>query len=55
LSEDKHVKLDAVFAIQIVVLAIGIGQDYLLALFKNGSVHTLSSRWSGSKNVYCTF
>src|SRR5512135_786694 len=34
LAEDKHIKLDAVFAIQILVLAVGIGQDYLLALFK---------------------
>jgi NitT/TauT family transport system permease protein len=34
LSEDKHVNLAAVFAIQILVLAVGIGQDYLLALFK---------------------
>jgi NitT/TauT family transport system permease protein len=28
LAEDKHIKLDAVFAIQIVVLAIGILQDW---------------------------
>jgi NitT/TauT family transport system permease protein len=34
LAEDKHIKLDAVFAIQLLVLAVGIGQDYLLALFK---------------------
>jgi NitT/TauT family transport system permease protein len=30
LAEDKHIKLDAVFAIQIVVLVIGVGQDILL-------------------------
>jgi len=35
LSEDKHVNLAAVFAIQFVVLGVGIGQDYLLALFKH--------------------
>jgi NitT/TauT family transport system permease protein len=34
LSEDKHVNFAAVFAIQFLVLAVGIGQDYLLALFK---------------------
>ena len=34
LAEDKHIKLDAVFAIQLLVLLVGIGQDYLLALFK---------------------
>ncbi len=34
LAEDKHIKLDAVFAIQALVLLVGIGQDYLLALFK---------------------
>lgn len=34
LAEDKHIKLDAVFAIQLLVLFVGIGQDYLLALFK---------------------
>jgi NitT/TauT family transport system permease protein len=34
LSEDKLIKLAPVFAIQIVVLLVGIGQDYLLALFK---------------------
>ncbi len=28
LAEDKHIKLDAVFAIQVVVLAIGILQDW---------------------------
>ncbi len=28
LAEDKHIKLDAVFAIQLVVLAIGIAQDW---------------------------
>jgi NitT/TauT family transport system permease protein len=34
LSEDKHVNFAAVFAIQFLVLAVGIGQDYLLALIK---------------------
>jgi NitT/TauT family transport system permease protein len=29
LAEDKHIKLDAVFAIQALVLAIGIAQDWL--------------------------
>lgn len=30
LAEDKHIKLDAVFAIQVVVLGIGVMQDVLL-------------------------
>ena len=34
LSEDKLVKLAPVFAIQIMFFLLGMGQDYLLALFK---------------------
>lgn len=34
LAEDKHIRLEAVFAIQIVVLLIGIGQDWALAALK---------------------
>ncbi|MGH6876114.1 MAG: ABC transporter permease [Rhizomicrobium sp.] len=34
LAEDKHINLAAVFALQLTVLVVGIGQDYLLALFK---------------------
>lgn len=34
LTEDKHVRLDAVFAIQIVVLAVGVVQDGCLLLLR---------------------
>lgn len=35
LAEDRHVKLDAVFAIQAVVLLIGAFQDVLFRVFRN--------------------
>lgn len=35
LNESKHFKLDAVFAIQLTVLLVGISQDQLIAWFKN--------------------
>lgn len=34
LAEDKHIQLDAVFAIQLTVLAVGIAQDWALAAIK---------------------
>jgi NitT/TauT family transport system permease protein len=34
LAEDKHIRLDAVFAIQIVVLLIGVLQDWALLLLR---------------------
>jgi NitT/TauT family transport system permease protein len=34
LAENKHLQLDAVVAIQLTVLLIGIGQDYLIGLVK---------------------
>lgn len=34
LAEDKHIRLDAVFAIQIVVLCVGIAQDFAFVWLK---------------------
>lgn len=34
LAEDKHIRLDAVFAVQLVVLVIGVVQDFLLLLLR---------------------
>lgn len=34
LAEDKHIRLDAVFAVQLVVLCIGIVQDWALLLIR---------------------
>lgn len=34
LTEDKHLHLDMVFALQLVVLAIGVGQDAILRVFR---------------------
>ena len=34
LTEDKHMHLDSVFAIELVVLAIGIVQDVLFVLLR---------------------
>jgi NitT/TauT family transport system permease protein len=34
LAEDKHIKLDAVFAIQAVILVIGIAQDWALVALR---------------------
>lgn len=34
LAEDKHIRMDAVFAIQLLVLVIGIIQDWLLGVVK---------------------
>lgn len=35
LNQNKHLHLDAVFAIQFVILLVGIGMDYLIGFFKN--------------------
>lgn len=35
LAEDKHIRLSAVFALQFVVLVVGIGQDYLLTVLRS--------------------
>jgi NitT/TauT family transport system permease protein len=35
LNQSKHLHLDAVFAIQIVILLVGIFMDYLIGVFKN--------------------
>lgn len=35
LDENKHFQLDAVFAIQLLILAIGLGQDYFIGMMKN--------------------
>ncbi len=35
LNQNKHLHLDAVFAIQIVILTVGILMDYLIGIFKN--------------------
>ncbi len=35
LNQNKHLHLDAVFAIQIVILLVGIMMDYLIGVFKN--------------------
>jgi NitT/TauT family transport system permease protein len=35
LNQNKHLHLDAVFAIQIVILIVGITQDYLIGFMKN--------------------
>jgi NitT/TauT family transport system permease protein len=35
LNQNKHLHLDAVFAIQIVILLVGILMDYLIGVFKN--------------------
>ncbi len=35
LNQSKHLHLDAVFAIQIVILLVGICMDYLIGVFKN--------------------
>lgn len=34
LNEDKHMKLDSIFAIQLVILAVGLGFDAFIALMK---------------------
>jgi len=34
LAEDKHIRLDAVFAIQLLVLIIGVAQDWLLRMIR---------------------
>lgn len=35
LAEDKHIKLDAVFAIQLLVIGVGIAQDQILKAFRH--------------------
>ena len=35
LNQNKHLHLDAVFAIQILILLVGIGMDYLIGVIKN--------------------
>ena len=35
LNQNKHLHLDAVFAIQLVILIVGIFMDYLIGVFKN--------------------
>jgi NitT/TauT family transport system permease protein len=35
LNQNKHLHLDAVFAIQIIILIVGIVQDYLIGIIKN--------------------
>ncbi|MBL7826449.1 MAG: nitrate ABC transporter permease [Saprospiraceae bacterium] len=35
LNQNKHLHLDAVFAIQLVILTVGIFMDYLIGVFKN--------------------
>ena len=35
LNQSKHLHLDAVFAIQLVILGVGIFMDYLIGVFKN--------------------
>ena len=35
LNQNKHLRLDSVFAIQLVILAMGILMDYLIGLLKN--------------------
>ena len=35
LNQNKHFQLDAVFAIQFLILAVGIAQDYVIGLIKN--------------------
>jgi NitT/TauT family transport system permease protein len=35
LNQNKHLHLDAVFAIQFVILTVGIGMDYLIGVLKN--------------------
>lgn len=35
LNQNKHLHLDAVFAIQLVILTVGILMDYLIGVFKN--------------------
>ena len=35
LNQNKHLHLDAVFAIQILILLVGIGMDYLIGVVKN--------------------
>ncbi len=35
LNENKHLKLDAVFAIQLTILFIGLSQDYVIGFIKN--------------------
>jgi NitT/TauT family transport system permease protein len=35
LNQNKHLHLDAVFAIQILILLVGIGMDYLIGIIKN--------------------
>ena len=35
LNQNKHLHLDAVFAIQIVILIVGICMDYLIGVAKN--------------------
>jgi NitT/TauT family transport system permease protein len=34
LNQQKYFRLDSVFAIQICILLIGLGQDYAIGLFK---------------------
>ena len=34
LNENKHMKMEAVFAIQIIILIIGLGQDYFIGLIR---------------------
>jgi len=34
LNQNKHFHLDSVFAIQIAILVIGLGQDYMMGMFK---------------------
>jgi NitT/TauT family transport system permease protein len=34
LNENKHMKMEAVFAIQFIILFIGLGQDYFIGLIR---------------------
>ena len=35
LNEQKHMKIEAVFAIQIIILIIGLCQDYVIGALRN--------------------
>jgi NitT/TauT family transport system permease protein len=49
LNENKHFKLEAVFAVQILILSVGLVQDYLIASCGGCSAPPPTFAWRGGK------